>query len=70
MCILDYKGCWDDHIPLIEFGCDNSYHSNIKMAPYKALYGRKCISPIRWFKTGEIALFRPNIVHRAIKKSK
>ncbi|CAN4090624.1 unnamed protein product [Withania somnifera] len=52
-CVLDFKGSWDDHLPLIEFAYNNSYHSSIKMAPYEALYGRKCRSPIGWFEVGE-----------------
>ena len=48
-CLIDFKGNWDDHLPLIEFAYNNSYHSSIKMAPYEALYERKCRSPIGWF---------------------
>ncbi|XP_070022196.1 uncharacterized protein [Nicotiana sylvestris] len=40
-CVIDFKGSWDDHLPLIEFTYNYSYHSNIQMAPYEALYGRK-----------------------------
>ena len=36
---LDFKGNWHDHLPLIEFAYNNSYHSSIQMAPYEALYG-------------------------------
>ena len=42
VCILDLKGSWDDHLPLIEFSYIYRYHSSVKMAPYKVLYGRKC----------------------------
>ena len=45
-CMLEFKGNWDEHLPLIEFAYNNSYHSSIGMAPYKALYDRKCKSPI------------------------
>ena len=44
-CMIDFKGNWDDHQPLIEFSYNNTYHSSIQMAPYEALYGRRCISP-------------------------
>ena len=67
-CIFDFKGSWDDHLPLIEFAYNNSYHSSIKMAPYEALYGRKCRSPICWFETGETALF--GLDHQATEKVK
>jgi len=69
-CVLDFKGSWDDHLPLIEFAYNNSYHSSIKMAPYEALYGRKCRSPIGWFEKGETALFGPDLVHQAMEKVK
>ncbi|KAF3642557.1 hypothetical protein FXO37_22455 [Capsicum annuum] len=59
---------WDDHLQLIEFAYNNSYHSSIKMAPYEALYRRKCRSPIRWFEVGETSLFGPDLVHQAMKK--
>ena len=52
-CILDFKGRWDDDLPLIEFSYNNSYHLSIEMVPYEALYGQKCRSPIVLFKTGE-----------------
>ena len=45
-CSLDFKGSWDDHQLLVEFAYNNSYHSSIGMAPFEALYGRKCRSPL------------------------
>ena len=45
-CVLDFKGIWASHLPLVEFAYNNSYHSSIRAAPYEALYGRKCRSPI------------------------
>ena len=42
MCIMDFGGQWDLHLPLIKFAYNNSYHASIEMAPYEALYGRKC----------------------------
>jgi transposase InsO family protein len=41
-CVLSWKGSWEDHLPLVEFSYNNSYHSSIRCAPYDALYGRKC----------------------------
>ena len=46
MCVMDFGGQWDLHLPLIEFAYNNSYHASIEMAPYEALYGRKCRSPL------------------------
>ncbi|XP_049387783.1 uncharacterized protein LOC125852068 [Solanum stenotomum] len=66
----DFKGSWDDHLPLTEFAYNNSYHSSIKLSPYEALYGKKCRSPIGWFETGETALFGPDLVHKAMEKVK
>ena len=61
-CIIDVKGSWDDHFPLIEFAYNNSYHSSIQMAPYEALYERKCRSPIGWFDVGETKLIGPDVI--------
>ena len=69
-CVIDFKGNWDDHLPLIEFAYNNSYHSSIKMAPYEALYGRKCRSPIGWFEVGETLLFGSDLIYQAIEKVK
>ncbi|XP_070015556.1 uncharacterized protein [Nicotiana sylvestris] len=46
------------------------YHSSIKIVPYEALYGRRCRSPIGWFKVGEAELLRPNLVYQAMEKVK
>ncbi|GJR37331.1 putative ribonuclease H-like domain-containing protein [Tanacetum coccineum] len=47
-CVLDFGNGWDRHLPLIEFSYNNSYHTSIKAAPFEALYGRKCRSPVCW----------------------
>ena len=60
-CVIDFKGSWDDHLRLIEFAYNNSYHSSIQIAPYEALYGRRCRSPVGWFEVGETTLIGPNI---------
>ncbi|GJV76851.1 putative reverse transcriptase domain-containing protein [Tanacetum coccineum] len=52
-CVLDFKGSWDVHLPLVEFLYNNSYHASVRCAPFKALYGRKCRSPIMWAEVGE-----------------
>ena len=53
VCALDFKGSWDEHLPLIEFSYNDSYHASIDMPPYEALYGRKCRSPLYWDEVGE-----------------
>ncbi|GJY95588.1 putative reverse transcriptase domain-containing protein [Tanacetum coccineum] len=46
VCVIDFGGNWDVHLPLAEFSYNNSYHSSIRCAPFEALYGRKCRSPV------------------------
>ena len=69
-CIIDFKGSWDDHLPLIEFSYNKSYHSSIQMAPYVALYGRKYRSPIGWFGVGETKLIGSDVIQQAVDKVK
>ena len=61
-CVLEFKGNWDDHLPLIEFAYNNGYHSSIGMAPYEALYGRKCRSLIHWDEMGERKFLGPKLI--------
>ena len=51
-CVIDFKGSWDDHLRLIEFAYNNSYHSSIQIAPYEALYRRRSRFPVCWFEVG------------------
>ena len=67
-CVLDLKGSWASHLPLVEFAYNDSYHSSIKVAPYEALYGRKCRSPICWDEVGEQKLLGPEIIQRTCEK--
>ena len=66
--MIDFKGSWDDHLPLIEFTYNNSYHSSIQMAPYEALYGLRCRSPIGWFEVGKAVSIGPYSVLYAMEK--
>ncbi|GJY22950.1 putative reverse transcriptase domain-containing protein [Tanacetum coccineum] len=52
-CVLDFGGSWDVHLSLVEFSYYNIYHSSVRCAPFKALYSRKCRSPIMWAEVGE-----------------
>ncbi|XP_038891612.1 uncharacterized protein LOC120081002 [Benincasa hispida] len=54
---LLFKGNWDSHLPLMEFAYNNSYHSSIEMAPYDALYGRKCRTLVCWDEVGTLLKF-------------
>ena len=52
-CVLDFKGSWVKYLPLVEFVYNNRYQASISMAPFEALYGRKCRTPICWDELGE-----------------
>ncbi|GJS00329.1 putative reverse transcriptase domain-containing protein [Tanacetum coccineum] len=47
-CVIDFGNGWVRHLPLVEFSYNISYHASIKAAPFEALYGRKCRSPVCW----------------------
>lgn len=66
--MIDFRGTWDDHLLLIELSYNNSYHSSIGMAPFEALYGRNCRSPVWLFEVGESSIFGPYITHEALEK--
>ncbi|XP_069143521.1 uncharacterized protein [Solanum lycopersicum] len=68
-CVIDFKGSWDDHLPLIEFAYNNSYHSSIQMAAtYQAVYGRRYRSLAGWFEVVEAALIGIDSVLYAMEK--
>ena len=70
-CAIDCQGSWSKYLPLVEFAYNNSYQATIGMAPYEALYGRKCRSPIHWDKRGEQRYLGPDYItasSEAIKK--
>ncbi|GJS67387.1 putative reverse transcriptase domain-containing protein [Tanacetum coccineum] len=55
-CVIDFGKGWERHLPLVEFSYNNSYHASIKAAPFEALYGRKCRSPVCWAEIGDVQL--------------
>ena len=67
-CVLDFQGSWDEHLPLVEFAYNNSFHSSIGMSPYEDLYGQPCRSPICWEEIGDRALLGPEIVELTTEK--
>ena len=69
-CVLDFKGSWENHLPLIEFAYNNSYHASIGMPPFEALYGRKCRSPICWNETDVRQMLGPELIQQTIEKVK
>ena len=67
-CVLYHKGRWEEHLPLVEFACNNSYQASIQMTPYKALYGRPCRSPICWTEVRESSITGPNLIRDTSEK--
>ncbi|GKA02724.1 putative reverse transcriptase domain-containing protein, partial [Tanacetum coccineum] len=67
-CVLDFGGSWDVHLPLVEFSYNNSYHSSVRCAPFEALYGRKCRSPIMWAEVREGQLIGLELVQETTEK--
>ena len=67
-CVLDHKGSWEEHFPLVDFAYNNNYQASIQMAPYEALYGRPCISPICWTKVGESFITGPDLIRDTSEK--
>ena len=67
-CLIDIKGNWDRHLPLVEFAYNNSFHSFISMTPYEALYGRRYQSRIGCFEVGEPLIFGTNLVYKLWKR--
>ncbi|KAL0561560.1 hypothetical protein IC582_001994 [Cucumis melo] len=64
-------GSWDSHLHLMEFAYNNSYQATIGMAPFEALYGKCCKSPVCWGEVGEQRLMGPELVqstNEAIQK--
>ena len=67
-CVLDHKGSWEEHLPLVEFAYNNSYQASIQMAPYEALYGRPCRSPLCWTEVGESSITGPDLIRDTSEK--
>ena len=69
-CVMEFKGSWDTHLALMEFAYNNSYQTSIEMAPFEALYGRKCRTPVCWDEVGERRLVGPELVQITSEKVK
>ena len=67
---MEFEESWDEHLPLMEFAYNNSYHASIKMASFEALYERRCCLPIGWFKSKEAKLIGSDLVADALQKVK
>ena len=66
--VLDHKGSWEEQLTLVEFACNNSYQASIQMAPFEALYGRPCRSPLCWTEVGESSITGPNLIRDTSEK--
>nr|GFA01169.1 putative reverse transcriptase domain-containing protein [Tanacetum cinerariifolium] len=67
-CAIDFGKGWVNHLPLVEFSYNNSYHATIKAAPFEALYGRKCRSPIFWTEVEEAQILGPELIQETTEK--
>ncbi|XP_021730793.1 uncharacterized protein LOC110697721 [Chenopodium quinoa] len=69
-CVLDYQNGWEDSLDLVEFSYNNSYHASIGMAPFEALYGRKCRSPLCWSDISETIILGPQLIEETTKQQR
>ena len=67
-CVLDHKGSWEEHLPLVEFAYNNSYLASIQIAPFKALYERPCRLPLCWTEVGESSITGPDLIRDTSEK--
>nr|GFC54926.1 putative reverse transcriptase domain-containing protein [Tanacetum cinerariifolium] len=65
---IDFGKGWVNHLPLVEFSYNNSYHATIKATPFEALYGQKCRSPVCWTEVGEAQILGPELIQETTKK--
>ncbi|GJR78400.1 putative reverse transcriptase domain-containing protein [Tanacetum coccineum] len=67
-CVINFGKGRVNYLPLVEFSYNSSYHASIKVAPFEALYSRKCRSPICWAEVGEVQLTGLEIVQETTEK--
>ncbi|XP_074304953.1 uncharacterized protein LOC141639807 [Silene latifolia] len=61
-----FGGSWEERLDLIEFSYNNSYLVNIGMAPFEALYGRKCRSPVCWDDRADAVVLGPEMIQEMV----
>ena len=64
-CTISFPEKWDDCLKLAKFSYNNSYQESIRMAPFEALYGKKCKTPLNWVEVGDRAYFGPKFIKEA-----
>ncbi|KAG8501142.1 hypothetical protein CXB51_003224 [Gossypium anomalum] len=69
-CVLEFQGSWERYLPLVEFAYNNSYQTSLKMAPYEALYGRKCRTPLYWTELKENQIYGVDLIKETKEKVK
>nr|GEU57190.1 putative reverse transcriptase domain-containing protein [Tanacetum cinerariifolium] len=67
-CLINFGNGWVKNLPLVEFSYNNSYHASIKVAPFEALYGRKCRSPMCWAEVRQVQLTGPELVQETTER--
>ena len=67
-CVLDFSRTWERYLLLVEFAYNNSFQSSIGMAPFEALYGRLCRSPVCWAEVGDAPLLGSKLVRETTEK--
>nr|GFB72115.1 putative reverse transcriptase domain, ribonuclease H-like domain, aspartic peptidase domain protein [Tanacetum cinerariifolium] len=67
-CAIVFGKGWVNHLPLVEFSYNNSYHASIKAAPFEALFGRKCRSPVCWTEVREAQILGPELIQETTEK--
>nr|GEY39530.1 putative reverse transcriptase domain-containing protein [Tanacetum cinerariifolium] len=69
-CAIDFGKGWVNHLQIVEFSYNNSYHATIKAAPFEALYGQKYRSPVCWTEVGEAQILGPELIQETTEKIK
>ena len=69
-CALDYGSSWDENLPYAEFSYNNSYQTSLKMAPFEAVYERRCRTPLSWDEVGDRQLSGPDLIKDSKQKVK
>jgi transposase InsO family protein len=64
-CVISAKSSWEKCLPLAKFSYNNSYQERIKMAPFEALYGRKCRTSLNWVERRERRYYGIDFVEEA-----